>query len=65
MQPSVSVIDPNLSENLPAGQFMSRHSIKLPPKEYLPAAQSTQPSVGEVEPVCTDNMRPPVRIDAI
>ena len=37
-------------ETRPLGQFIFKHSVALPPSEYLPAAQLVQPSSADVAP---------------
>jgi len=39
---------------LPAAQFISWHLLETPPGDYVPAIQSTQPSMELVAPASVD-----------
>jgi len=51
VQPSIAVLAPSdtCDANYPAEQVLSKQTVALPPREYLPGEQLVHPSVVEIE----------------
>jgi len=52
VQPSIAVLAPfdTCDANYPAEQVLSKQTVALPPREYVPVSQAVQPSVIVFDP---------------